>query len=159
MREEYRICPQCEEEYTLTVTTCADCGVALVSAGDVAAAPEPEAFPEVSELECVRVGPLPWTRALSEALSSEGIEHRIERDTRTEAEGGIDPQRFGDEPLYGTWVREDDLASAASLDRRLFAHFEPDAAEPVEGDDACPACQETLPADALECPACGLAFG
>lgn len=159
MSDGFQVCPQCEEEYTLAVARCAECGVALVSPAALAAAPEPEAFPEVGELECVRVGPLPWTRALSEALSSREIAHRVEPDTRSEAEGGVDPRRFGHEPVFGTWVRPGDRTMAAEIDRALFAHFEPDVAAESEGDDVCPACQEALPAQVLECPACGLAFG
>lgn len=159
MTEGFQVCPECEMEYTPAVTRCADCNVALVPSSALAAAPEPEAFPGIAELECVRVGPLPWTRALSEALSGREIAHRVEPDTRSEAEGGVDPRRFGDEPVFGTWVRPADRTAAAEVDRALFAHFEPDTAEVIEGDDVCPACQEPLSADALECPACGLAFG
>ncbi len=159
MDDGFQVCPQCEAEYTLSVSRCAECGVALVSPAALTAAPEPDAFPPVSELECVRVGPLPWTRALSEALSSREIEHRVEPDTRSEADGGVDPRRFGNEAVFGTWVRPADRQAAAQIDSALFAHFEPDIAAESEGDDVCPACQEALPSHALECPACGLAFG
>jgi len=159
MSEAIKICPQCEAEYALTAAVCADCGVDLVSP-DAMPAPAPaEPFPDVSELECVRLGPLPWTRALSEALSEVGIEHRVERDTRTPEEGGIDPRRFGSEAIYGTWVRDGDLAGAAEIDRRLFGHLQPDAAGPSTGTEQCPACEEPIPEEALECPGCGLAFG
>jgi hypothetical protein len=159
MTDGYQVCPECEEEYTLAARVCAECGVALVAPGAVPEPAEPEGFPEIDALSCVRVGPLPWTRALSEALSARDIEHRIERDTRPVEEGGAAPGRFGGEIVYGTWVRPADAEGAAEVDRLLFGHLEPDTAADSQGDDRCPACQEPLAADALECPACGLAFG
>ena len=157
--ESIQQCPQCGEEYTRAVSRCAHCGVALVAAGSVAAEPPPAEFPDTSRLACVRVGPLPWTHALSQSLSELGIEHRVERDTRSEAEGGAHPDRFGGEILYGVWVRPEEHARAVEHDRQLFAAFEPDRAEASEGDDCCPACGERLAPEALSCPGCGLAFG
>jgi hypothetical protein len=133
--------------------------VALVPPDAVADRSEAEPFPDVDALVCVRVGPIPWTRALSDALGAEGIEHRVERDERSEEEGGIDPARFGHETLYGTWVRPGDAEAAGAVDRRLFAHLEPGRSEESEGGDVCPACAEPLAPDALECAGCGLAFG
>jgi len=155
----YRICPECHEEYTLAATECADCGVELVTPGALPAEVEPEAFPEVEELVCVRVGPLPWTRALSEGLTQVGLGHRVEPDQRSEAEGGVDSRRFGGEAVYGTWVMPADEATARELDAALFAHLEPDAAGAADGDERCPACDEPLAPDAVECGGCGLSFG
>jgi len=157
--DEVKVCPECEEEYTLTATGCVECGVALVLPSELAPAPEPEDFPDVDSLACVRVGPLPWTRALSEALATVGIEHRVERDTRAEAEGGVASERFGGETVYGTWVLPADREAAEQVDRVLFAAFEPESAEAAEGEDACPACSEPLDASALACSGCGLEFG
>lgn len=158
MTDGYKVCPRCEEEYTLTATQCVECGAALVMPGEVPEAPEPDDFPDVDALTCVRAGPLPWTRALSEALSAAGIEHRVERDTRSEDEGGVDSERFGGETVYGTWVLPVDHEQASEIDSLLFAHFEPDSAEETEGEEVCPACQEPLGGDALACEACGLSF-
>jgi rRNA maturation protein Nop10 len=160
MSAEYKVCPQCREEFTLMATECADCGGrALVFPGDLEPEADVEAFPGVESLRCVRVGPLPWTRALSEGLSQASIGHRVERDTRSEDEGGVGPGRFDGHEVFGTWVRPEDLEDASAIDRALFGHLEPDAAEPAGADDACPACGDRLPAAAVECPGCGLHFG
>ena len=158
MSESIQQCPECGEEYTRAVARCAHCDVALVPAGSVVEPPPPE-FPAIDRLACVRVGPLPWTRALSQALTELGVEHRVERDVRGEAERGPDPALFGGETLSGVWVRPEQPARAAELDRQLFAALEPDRAEASEGEESCPACGDPLAPDALACPGCGLAFG
>ena len=119
---------------------------------------EPEDFPATSELECVRIGPLPWTRALSQGLGELGVPHRVERDTRSEEEGGVHPLRFDGETVYGTWVKPEDAQAAREVDRALFGHLDADRQEEALGDEACPACQEPLAQDAVECPSCGLSF-
>ena len=159
MSNGYRICPQCEDEYTADALECAECGVALVHPDALEPAAEAEPFPETDALICIRVGPLPWSRALSETLSAAEIEHRIERDERKPEEGGIDPERFGGEILYGTWVRPEDQERAAEVDHGLFAHLEPEVAGETEGEEVCPACTEPIEAAVLECPGCGLQFG
>jgi hypothetical protein len=156
---EYKICPSCAEEFTLVMEVCADCSVRLVYPDEIAPEPQPEDFPDTDVLECVRVGPLPWTRALSEQLSHGSIEHRVEPDSRSEEEGGVDPRRFGGEPIYGTWVMPDDLAAATALDSEIFAHLEPEAQAEAEVIEACPACGHSLSPEALECPDCGLRLG
>ena len=133
--------------------------MALVTPHSLPPEPEPEDFPEVSALECVRVGPLPWTRAISDALTQVGMAHRVEPDTRSVEEGGIDPKRFGGETLYGTWVLPADLEAARVIDREIFALFEAEAAPISSGGEACPACDTPLTGDALECSSCGLVFG
>lgn len=161
MSHEFKVCPSCHEEYTLKPTICVECGTPLIYLDELQPDPEPESFPEISELECVRVGPLPWTRVLSEGLGNANIAHRVEPDNRSEAEGGIDPERFGAVDLFGTWVRPDDLASAKQLDESLFGELErdPSQTEAASDDETCPACDAALPVDALECPDCGLGFG
>lgn len=161
MSNDFKVCPECREEYTLVAEQCADCDVPLVFPDEVPPEPEPEAFPEVSELECVRVGPLPWTRAISAGLEEAGIPHRVEHDTRSEAEGGVDPRKFDDGTLYGTWVRPADLDAAKAIDSTIFAHIDEEVRvdAPATGDETCPACTSPLPPDALECPDCGLQFG
>ncbi len=156
---EFKVCPECREEYTLAANECGDCEVALVFPDALPVELAPEAFPDVDQLVCVRVGPMPWTRALSDGLTQAGIAHRVEPDQRSEAEGGVDPRRFGGETVFGTWVLPDDEEVARSLDAALFAHFEPDAAEEADGSEACPACEEPLATDAVECPGCGLSLG
>jgi hypothetical protein len=159
MSAEYKVCPECREEFTLVATECAVCAVTLVYPGDLEAEPTPEDFPEMEALQCLRVGPLPWTRALSEALSQAGIGHRVERDTRSEDEGGAGPDRFGGQEVFGTWVRPEEHAQASEIDADLFAHLEPDNQEAAGADESCPACGDPLPAEAVECPGCGIHFG
>jgi hypothetical protein len=158
MSAEYKVCPECREEFTLVATECSACGVVLVYPGDLEPEPAPEEFPEIEALECVRVGPLPWTRALSDAFTQAGIGHRVERDTRTQAEGGVGPERFGGQEVFGIWVRPDERSEASEIDAALFAHFEPDNQAAAGDDETCPACGDPLAADVVECPGCGIRF-
>ena len=101
-----KMCPECHEEYTLAATRCADCDVYLVDGGEVAVEEEElENFPPASELECVRVAPLPWIRALSEALQQGGVVHRVEPGGADAAPEGQRPEVFGDVQLFGLYVR------------------------------------------------------
>ncbi|HIF98365.1 MAG TPA: hypothetical protein EYQ54_15310 [Myxococcales bacterium] len=159
MNHDFQVCPSCGDEFTLSVLKCSDCHVALVSPDALPPMLDPEDFPEVAALTCVRVGPLPWTRAISDALTQAGLAHRVEPDSRSVAEGGIDPERFGGETLYGTWVRPEDLEPAREIDTAIFAVFEAEAAPAAGGGEACPACEVPLAPDALECTGCGLVFG
>ena len=104
-------------------------------------------------------GPLPWTRALSERLSEAGIAHRVQPDTRSIDEGGVDPARFGGENLYGCWVRPKELDAARAIDSEIFAPLETEAAPEATGEESCPACGSGFGVDALQCPDCGLSFG
>lgn len=158
MSAEFKVCPGCREEFTLVATECAACELALVFPDALAPAPEAEDLPDIEALECVRVGPLPWTRALSQALSQAGIGHRVERDTRSAEDGGVGRGRFDGQDVFATWVRPEEHADASTIDRALFAHFEPDAAEPAGEDDVCPACGDPLAPEVVECPGCGLHF-
>lgn len=158
MEYNYLICPSCHEEFTLLVAECAHCGIALVSPGERPDDGLLEDFPDTNELDCVRVGPLPWTRALSEKLSEAGIAHRVQPDTRTEAEGGIDRSRFGGEDLYGTWVEPDELDAAQAIDTAIFAPLEADLEPEASEGETCPACGGSLAVDSAQCPDCGLSF-
>lgn len=160
MSHDVRICPECEEEYTLIPTECADCRVPLVYPDEIEPAVPAEGFPPVSELECVRVSPLPWTRALSSALEQAEIRHRVEPDLRSEAKGGIDRNTFDGADVFGTWVLPKSLEAAREIDKIVFAHargHESDSPE-ASSDEVCPACQSPIAIDALECSDCGLSF-
>ncbi len=161
MSHDLKICPECREEYTNVPTTCVECETPLVYLDELEPDPEPEAFPPVTELECVRVGPLAWTRALSEALHAAVIAHRVEPDTRSEAEGGIDARRFDSADLFGTWVLPDKLSAAREVDQLVLGgiDIDPSQSEEASEEERCPACEAALPVDALECPDCGLGFG
>lgn len=160
MSDDYKVCPECREEFTLVSTECHACGgVALVLPSELEADPTPESFPGVDALCCVRVGPLPWTRALSGALTEAGIAHRVEHDTRGEEQGGVDPRRFGGDSVYGTWVLPEALEAAREVDQIIFGHLEAESQEAAGSDETCPACQEPLAHDAIECPGCGLHLG
>lgn len=160
-QDDVKVCPQCQDEYTLQAAQCAECGVALVLPSQLEVVAAPEAFPETDRLECVRVGPIQWTRALSAALEQQEIRHRVEPDRRTPEQGGVDPGEFDGADVFGTWVLPRDFERAKALDGEVFAHVigaQADAPE-ASADEVCPACQSPLSVDALECPDCGLAFG
>ena len=158
----YRYCPVCRSEYTLRATRCIDCDVDLVEEGELAALEqEVESFPPASELECVRVAPIAWIRALSEALQEDGLPHRVEPATAENAPEGQRPDVFGDVQLFGLYVRSADASPAGEIDGSIAGRLIPEEAPALaEGEEeACPACGTALTADSAECPDCGLRFG
>jgi rRNA maturation protein Nop10 len=161
MSQQVKVCPECGEEYTLVPSECVDCGVALVFPDQLEIHTAPEQFPPTAELACVRVGPLPWTRALSAALEEAEIRHRVEPDSRSEAEGGLARGTFDGDAVFGTWVLPQKLEAAKAIDETVFAHVrgQEEGAPEATTDELCPACQSPLAIDALECADCGLPFG
>jgi hypothetical protein len=156
---DYLICPECREEHTRAATHCADCHVALVTPDEIAANDvEVAELPPASELDCVRVAPLAWVRALSQGLEQVGIAHRIEAVDGEDAPDGQDPSIFGGARLFGLYVRSEDVAPTRELDGSIASQLLPDeAAELVEGEEeSCPACGTSLAADEVECGECGL---
>jgi len=157
-----KMCPECHEEYTLAATRCADCDVYLVDGDEFGVEEEElESFPPASELECVRVAPLPWVRALSEALQQGGVVHRVEPGSADAAPEGQRPEVFGDVQLFGLYVRIEHASAARELDASIAAQVLPEEAPSVaEGEEeTCPACGTGLAADVIECPDCGLRLG
>lgn len=158
----YRICPACRTEYTSIATRCVDCDLELVEADALATADEEvQAFPPASELECVRVAPVAWIRALSGALQQGGVAHRVEPVSAADAPEGQRPDVFGDVQLFGLYVQDEHAAPARELDSTIAARLLPEEAPALaEGEEeSCPACGAGLTSDAIECPDCGLQFG
>jgi len=161
--EPYKACPECRSEYRLEVLRCVDCDVELVHISELP--PEgPDAladFPPASELECVRVAPLAWIRALSDALQEAGVPHRVQPARAEDAPEGQRPDIFGDVGLFGLYLRAEDLEPARELDGLISARLLPEEAPDLADgeDDACPACGTLLSPEAVECPDCGLQFG
>jgi hypothetical protein len=157
----YQYCPVCRSEYTRIATRCIDCDVDLVDADALPDEEELQTLPPASELECVRVAPMAWIRALSGALQRGGVAHRVEPATAENAPEGQRPDVFGDVQLFGLYVESEDAPPARELDGTIAAQLLPEEAPPLgEGEEeACPACGTALAADAIECPDCGLSFG
>ena len=155
----YKVCPECRVEHVQSATRCADCDVELVQAGDLQA--EPVDLPAASGLECVRVAPLAWIRALSDALEQRGVAHRVEPATAEDAPEGQGAAVFGDVQLFGLYVDDENATPARELDSRIAAQVLPEQAPSLdEGEEeVCPACSSPLEADAVECPDCGLVLG
>ena len=159
---DYKLCPNCGAEYRRDAERCAECNVALVHQSEISAEQdELAAFPPASELACVRVAPIAWIRALSEALQERGVTHRVEPVRAEDAPADQRVRIFGNTALFGLYLREDALADARALDESIAAQLLPDEAPTVDSgeSEACPACGAALGADATECPDCGLAFG
>jgi hypothetical protein len=158
----YLVCPDCYAEHTLAVTRCADCDIPLVSPGEIAVDEIAVAeFPPASELECVRVAPLPWIRALSNGLEEGGIAHRVEPAREEDAPEGQDAAIFDGAALFGLYVLEGDLAAVRELDRAIAVQVLPEDAPPLaEGEEEnCPACGSPLSTEGVECGDCGLMLG
>ena len=158
----YKLCPECRTEYTEVASRCADCDVDLVHSEEIALEEEGiEAFPPASELECVRVAPIAWVRALSEALQQGGVVHRVEPASADDAPEGQRPDVFGDVQLFGLYVRIEHVSTAREIDDSIAAQVLPEEAPALEEgeEETCPACGAGLAADATECPDCGLRLG
>lgn len=152
---DYQICPSCKGEFTLAVDRCSECDVDLVAPGG-----DGDGFPPASELTCVRVAPVQWIEALSGALEQSEVPHRVEPLTADQIPEGVEAVGTGE--LFGLFVDEAGVGPAREFDRAIAAQVLPeqDVDALPEGEvEACPACGEDLPADAAECPECGLAFG
>lgn len=158
----YLVCPECLAEHTRSVTHCADCGTELVTPDAIVSVEaEATAFPPASELECVRVAPLAWIRALSEGLERDGVAHRVEPASEQDAPNGQDAGTFDGAQLFGLYVRGSDSETARALDQSIAVQLLPDEAPPLaEGEEEhCPACDSLLASDSIECEECGLRFG
>jgi ribosomal protein L40E len=152
-------CPECRAEYLWTATVCAECDVALVPAPAI---PEQAGgLPPVSELVCIRASAIGWARGLSERLAEAGISHRIEAAQDDAEDGSV--RRPGANLPFGVYVRAEDLDAAVEVDAAFMQSQIPDlegdpAAEADASAEGCPACGADVPADASECPDCGLAL-
>ena len=157
----YKICPKCRVEHTHATLRCADCDVELVHPGELAPGAAPVELPPAAQLDCVRIAPLPWIRALSEGLEQRGVTHRVEPAGSDDAPEGQKPEVFGEVQLFGLYVEATNAALARELDGTIAAQVLPDEApELAEGEsDDCPACGTPLMAHAIECSDCGLVLG
>lgn len=154
---DYQICPSCKGEFTLFVERCTECEVDLVSPGV-----RSDEFPPASELTCIRVAPVPWIEALSQALEEQEVLHRVEPIAPGEVPEGAPVAGEGQGELAGLFVADDGIGPARTIDQAIAAQVNPEqhAEQLAEGEvESCPACGESLAADAAECPECGLAFG
>jgi hypothetical protein len=157
----YKVCPECQVEHVQSATRCADCDVELVQPEELSAEAPRVDLPPASELEIVRVAPLPWIRALSDGLEQRGIPHRVEPATPEDAPEGQSAAVFGDAQLFGLYIEPPEAAAAREIDGGIAARVLPDEAPPLEEgeDEVCPACSSPLASDAVECPDCGLVLG
>jgi hypothetical protein len=157
---EYQVCPECRVEYNLSAQHCVDCRVELIPPHALAPELEAEELPPAAELTCIRVAPLAWMRALSGALTQEGVAHRVEPAQPEAAPEGQRPDVFGDGDLFGLYVRDEHADVARQLDGTMAAQLIPEEApELQEGEeDACPACGTPLTSQDVACPDCGLDF-
>jgi hypothetical protein len=153
-----KLCPECGEEYVHTVLVCPDCDVPLGS--DAPAAPAAFQLPPAEELVALRNAEVPWIDGLAHALADAGIPSRVElprsEDTKSVQSRGLGAIRCT------IFVRPQDAPAAAAVDAAFARTQVPDLpADTVQWSesDACPGCGTALPADAVECPECGLAFG
>ncbi len=146
MEGVFKVCPRCGEEYQHTALRCSDCDVALEAPG--ASPVEPDVFPDVAELTCLRVADPGWVGRLSERLSREELPHRIE------PVGEAGAQRFG------LFVLPADEARAKAIDEEHLKSEIPELhesdGEPEPAGEGCPACGDAVPEAAGECPGCGL---
>jgi hypothetical protein len=157
--ETVRVCRECGEEYRPDVLVCADCGGELETrrADEPLARPAPQA-PETNALEGY-VSIFSYSRVtdlvpLGNRLREREIEHRLVEQASAEGQ----PTR------YSIFVRESDAAQALESIADLIAPHETGgdiraietAFDPERGYLQCPACATKMPAEAEECPECGL---
>jgi uncharacterized protein (UPF0212 family) len=151
-----RHCPECGGEYVHTVLLCAECGVALVLAGEPLRVRED--LPPSSELLKVRSATLSWARSFSELLAEAGIPHRVELEGEVMQAAGVP----ADAQQCSVFVRAEDREEAMRLDALHLRSQIPDVPDdyaPGSIDEGrCPACGEPADLAAPECASCGLAF-
>jgi predicted amidophosphoribosyltransferase len=150
-----RVCPECEEEYRPEIATCADCGAELVDRaldeqGRQIAEPA-QASGEQVTLVGLYSGPAAALRPLAETLAAAGVAQRFVpipgQSGLTLAVAQEDGARAL-EALAAFHGRGTELGIS-----ELAATF---VAGAEEHEHACPACGAAVPADAAECPDCGL---
>jgi predicted amidophosphoribosyltransferase len=153
-----RVCPECEEEYRPEIATCADCGAALVDRA-VDEQGRPLAEPVVAEGEQVTLvalysGPAAALKPLAEALAAAGVAQRFVPIANQSGLTLAVAQEDGPRALAaltafhgrGTELGISELAATFEGGHEAHEH-------------ACPACGAAVPADASECPDCGLDWG
>ena len=140
----HKVCPDCGEEYRPEIERCADCGAALVMAEEAGGAEA--SLPDAME---AATGVGPAARALTRAdraielrpaadlLAAAGVPFAIKNGPQG-FELLVDPERM--EAAAEAAASVLGLEAAAELER-------------------CPACETPLPAQAEECPECGLGLG
>ena len=153
-----RVCPECDEEYRPDIATCADCGAELVDRA-VDEQGRPIAEPAQAEGEQITLvalysGPAAALRPLAEALAAAGVAQKLvpipKQSGLTLAVAQDDGVRAM-EALAAFHGRGTELGLS-----ELAATFEAGA---DDHEHACPACGAAIPADASECPDCGLEWG
>jgi hypothetical protein len=156
-------CPSCGTGYQAWATRCADCDIALDGSEPAPAEREPvedldeaDDAPALDDLRPLRTAPLQWLRRLQATLADDGVRSWI---LAEEQACTADHQHVKGCGLHiALWVGADDLPRALELDREHERSELPDLAPTTVSDDGCPACGEACPPEAVECPACGLAF-
>ena len=154
-------CPNCRSEYVAGVTRCGHCEVPLVAdlpEEDLFSSPERMATAlKDKELEALIVGSYVGLREMQRLLAEEHVASVIAGEAGTEVEPGVHARFFL-------------MIEADKLDQvRTFFKKRWDAGLEIEGlmlkqdapavEGACPACGFGVPADAAECPECGLFLG
>ena len=161
MMGSMKICPRCGEEYVLTATTCADCGVALGFEGPAADAAPALELPPADGLVAVRHAEVSWIEGLAGALAEAGIPSRVELPTEAD-ERRVQGRGMGNIRCT-LFVRPEDGPAAARIDGDYARTQVPDLPEEADAAwgeaEACPGCGTALSPDADECGECGLAFG
>jgi predicted amidophosphoribosyltransferase len=159
-----RVCRDCGEEYRPEIPVCADCGGPLEDRDTLTDADAGPPGPRASASE--RTPPPDLTghrsvfqtreprdlRAAAESLQEAGLAFHV-----VEARGANDERRS----TLSLFVRDEDAPSAGRLLAPLHGLEADDSVDRHEtegGPSSCPACDSSLPADAPECPECGLAL-
>lgn len=142
-------CRECDEEYLTHVVACADCGAELVPREEGQPLPaddEPVGLPAGHYEPILHVDSAAELDALVRSLAVAGVPAKVQ------------PSQRGRGFVLG--VRAEDQPAALDVLREATGAPEIDAPVDVQpGDERCPACDTRLPADAQECPECGLAVG
>ena len=118
------------------------CDIALVSPDQIPSDDEAaqEYFPPASELVYLRVAPLPWIKALSEALEQSEVPHRVDPGSATDPPEGQRPEVFGDVDLFGLYVLPADEERARELDSLIAVQVLPEEAEDLAEVKYTPPC-------------------
>ena len=158
-----RVCVDCGEEYRPEIAVCADCGGRLEDrrtddhAGSDA---PPSALPGAPESELIPKPDLTGHSAVFQTREPRDLARAVEsfREAGLAFKIAESPRQYDERKTLVLFVRDEDESAALRLLAPLHG---PDAVAPAErldDDPHCPACEAVLPANAAECPDCGLAL-
>lgn len=156
MSEPFKRCERCGSEFVPAVSSCIDCGGALVEVDPrMTTAPQGAGEPPpgrattlltaADQPSLVREEDVSYIQPLAKRLRAAGIRCDVNQNCKKGCAGRV-----------ALWVPAADLEAAAAIDREHFADLVPDASFVDLDGDGCPACGTPRSPGQVDCADCGL---